>query len=87
MISRNPDNEQIIGNHVKSTDTGRPQAYKNTDSVRCFYMAERGGFEPPIPFQVYMISSHARSTSSATSPGKTSKIGDLLGLREKICSS
>lgn len=32
------------------------------------YLAEMEGFEPPIQFPVYAISSRAHSTSSATSP-------------------
>ena len=45
-------------------------------------MAEREGFEPSIPFQVYMISSHARST---TLPPLRGLVGDhYKGFRWQI---
>ena len=37
-------------------------------SSRVFHLAEREGFEPPIPFPVYLISNQAPSASSAISP-------------------
>ena len=43
-----------------------------------FFMAERKGFEPPIPLPAYMISSHAHSTSSATSPHYGPRVSPLL---------
>ena len=36
---------------------------KKHDSLKSCFLAERGGFEPPIPLRVYMISSHAHSTT------------------------
>ncbi len=37
--------------------------YKNTTQSVVFLLAERGGFELPVPLQVHMISSHAHSTT------------------------
>lgn len=43
-------------------------AKKMTHLGLFLFMAEMEGFEPPIRLPVYVISSHAHSTSSATSP-------------------
>lgn len=50
-------------------------------------MAERKGFEPPRPFQVYLLSKQASSTTPAPLHLKSEpKIGLLFQKRKKILS-
>ncbi len=43
---------------------------KNTEQSRCFYVAERGGFEPPIPCGIRAFQARALGRY-ATSPRET----------------
>lgn len=43
-------------------------------STKLKNMAEREGFEPPVPLRVHLISNQTQSTSSAISPENTSQV-------------